>query len=194
MRLAASFALVALVSATSASLGLACTPVPSDPATVTAAANAKLPAYKGDLADRFDDGIEPHAVGLALDTYATPKGDPRLRARAEQADVVLRARINTVTGQVESGNHIYQVSFHALERLAGQHPVGDDFTVRIDAASPSLGIVQAMEGQLVGKTLVMFVKNFVRADGDAQLHFHAMPDQPDVIAAVKEAVILDEVK
>jgi hypothetical protein len=178
----------------SLALAAACTPVPSDPATVTAAANAKLPAYKGDLADRFDDGIEPHAVGLALDNYTTPKGDPQLRARAEQADVVLRGRITTVTGQVESGNHIYQVSFHALERLAGKHPVGDDFTVRIDSTSPSLGIVKAMEGQLVGKTLVMFVRNFVRPDGEAELHFHAMPDQPDVIAAVKEAVILDEVK
>jgi hypothetical protein len=172
----------------------ACTPIATDPAALTAAANAKLPPYKGDLADRFDDTIEPHAVGLALDNYAMPKGDPKLRARAQLADVVVRGRITTVTGQVESGNHVYQVSFHVLERLGGQHPVGDDFTVRFDATSPSLGIVRSMEGQLVGKTLVMFAKKFLRPDGDTEVHFHAMADEPDVIAAVKEAVILDEVK
>ncbi len=101
-----------------------------------------------------------------------------------------------MTGQIESGNRIYQVSFHAVERLAGKHSVGDDFTVRVDKTSPSLGIVRSMEGQLVGKTLDVFVKTFAHPGegGDHDLHFHAMADSADVASAVKEAVILDEVK
>jgi hypothetical protein len=173
-------------------LGLvACTPIDT---------NAKAPVdphaavYKGTLADQFDDAIESHAIGLELDNYVDPKIDPQLRARAQAADAVARARITTVTGEMESGTRLYQVSFHVVERLGGKHPVGDDFTVRIDKNSPSLGIVRSMEGQLVGKSVDVFVKAFPRADGDRDLHFHATIDSPEAAAAIRDAVILDEVK
>jgi hypothetical protein len=179
-----SVGLVALVALS------ACTPIPEGGGAVA----PKSAAYKGDLADQFDDAIEAHAIGLELDNYADPKSDARLRARAQAADIVARARVTTVTGETESGNRQYQVSFHVVERLAGKHPVGDDFTVRVDKNSPSLGIVRSMEGQLVGKSLDVFVKAFPRGDGDRDLHFHATIDSPEVAAAVHEAVILDEVK
>ncbi len=155
---------------------------------------APLPAYGGDNADQFDDTIEAHAVGLELETYAAPKNDLRLRARAQAADAVVRARIQTVTGEMGSGNRSYQLSFRTLAHLAGKRPIGDEFTVRIDKTSPSLGIVKNMEGQLVGKTLIIFAKAFGRTDGERDIHFHAASDSADVAAAVKEAVILDEVK
>jgi hypothetical protein len=170
---------------------LACTPVGG---AGPGAVDPHAAVYKGDLADQFDDAIESHAIGLELENYVDPKTDMRLRARAQAADVVARSRVTTVTGEVESGNRFYQVSFHVIERLAGKHPVGDDFTVRIDKTSPSLGIVRSMEGQLVGKTLDVFVKAFPRPDGDRDLHFHATIDSPEAAAAVREAVILDEVK
>ena len=110
------------------------------------------------------------------------------------ADIVLRARVATVTGESGGGVHSYQISFKTVERLAGKHPVGEEFTVRIDKNSPSLGIVKSMEGQLVGKTLVVFAKAFGRTDGGREIHFHAAADGADIAAAVKEAVILDEVK
>jgi hypothetical protein len=155
---------------------------------------ASLPAYGGEGADQFDDTIEPHAVGLALENYASPKSDPRLRARAQAADVVVRARVQTVTGESGSGVRSYQISFKTVERIAGKHPVGDEFTVRVDKSSPSLGIVKSMEGELVGKTLVIFAKAFGKPDGEREIHFHASADGPEVAEAVKEAVILDEVK
>jgi hypothetical protein len=151
---------------------------------------SSLPAYRGENADLFDDTIEPHAVGLELETYASPKNDPRFRARAQAGDTVIRARIKTVTG--EGGS--YQLSFKTLAVLGGKRPLGDEFTVRVDRTSPSLGIVKSMEGQLVGKTLVVFAKAFARTDADREIHFHAAPDAAEVAAAVKEAVILDEVK
>jgi hypothetical protein len=155
---------------------------------------SSLPAYGGDSADQFDDAIEAHAVGLELETYTSPKSDPRLRARAQAADVVVRARVQTVTGEAGAGSRSYQVSFKTVAHLAGKGPIGDEFTVRIDKTSPALGIVKSMEGQLVGKTLVVFAKAFSRPDGDRDIHFHASADAADVAAAVKEAVILDEVK
>jgi hypothetical protein len=162
-----------------------------DPANPPA---SSLPAYRGDVADQFDDTIEAHAVGLELENYSAPKNDVRLRARALAADTVVRARVQTVTGEAGSGAHSYQLSFRTITRLAGKHPLGDEFTVRVDKTSPSLGIVKSMEGQLVGKTLVVFAKAFARPDGDRDIHFHAAADGADVAAAVKEAVVLDEVK
>jgi hypothetical protein len=131
---------------------------------------------------------------LELENYTAPKNDVRLRARAQAADVVIRARIKTVTGEAGSGTQAYQLSFKSVAQLAGKRPLGDEFAVRVDRTSPSLGIVKSMEGQLVGKPVVVFAKAFARANGEREIHFHAAADSPDVAAAVKEAVILDEVK
>lgn len=155
---------------------------------------SSLPAYRGEVADQFDDTIEAHAVGLELENYTAPKNDLRLRARAQAADVVVRARIQTVTGEAGSGAHSYQLGFKVVATLGGKHPLGDEFMVRVDKTSPSLGIVKSMEGQLVGKPVIVFAKAFARPNGEREIHFHAAADSPDVAAAVKEAVILDEVK
>jgi hypothetical protein len=179
------------------SLGLVALPTTACGGPGASAANAEssrpLPPYSGAGARQFDDGIDPHAVGLELENFTAPKNDPRLRARALAADVVVRARVSTVTGKVSSGNRSYQISFQTVERLAGKHPVGDDFVVQVDKESPSIGIVRTMEGELVGKTLIVFVKEFAH-DGDRDLHFHASADGAETAAAVKEAVVLDEVK
>lgn len=166
----------------------------ASPEAGAAAPASTLPTYGGDSADQFDDTIEPHAVGLELESHVAANNDPKLRARAQSADIVVRARVATVTGEAGAGVNSYQISFKTVERLAGKHPVGDEFTVRIDKTSPSLGIVKSMEGQLVGKTLVVFAKAFGRTDGGREIHFHAAADGADISAAVKEAVILDEVK
>jgi hypothetical protein len=162
-----------------------------DPATSPA---SSLPAYRGEVADQFDDTIEAHAVGLELENYTAPKNDLRLRTRAQAADVVVRARIQTVTGEAGSGAHSYQLSFKVVATLGGKRPLGEEFMVRVDKTSPSLGIVKSMEGQLVGKAVIVFAKAFSRPSGEREIHFHAAADSPDVAAAVKEAVILDEVK
>ncbi len=176
-------------------VAVACVPIGCGPSTPAGSApTSSLPAYGGPAADSFDDTIEPHAVGLELENYESPKNDLRLRARAQSADVVVRARVQTVTGESGSGVRSYQLSFKTVERVAGKRPVGDEFTVRIDKTSPSLGIVKSMEGQLVGKTLVIFAKAFARPDGEREIHFHASADGPDDVEDVKEAVILDEVK
>jgi hypothetical protein len=172
----------------------ACGAASGAPSNTGAEVSRKLPAYSGDVADQFDDVIEPHAVGLELENFADPKNDLQLRARAQSADVALRARVTTVTGESSAGSRAYQITFASVERLAGKHPVGDSFTVHVDKSSPSLGIVKSMEGQLVGKVLVIFLKAFARPDGDRDLHFHASADGADTAAAVREAVILDEVK
>jgi hypothetical protein len=151
-----------------------------------------LPAYSGHATELFDDAIEPKAVGLELEQTISAKSDPRFRERSQVSDVVVRARVSTVTGKVEGVDTSYQVGFRVLSTLAGKHPVGEEFSVHFDKNSPSSGILKSFEGRLVGKTMVVFVRAFVRPDADQELHVHAAADNKDVTDAVREAVILEE--
>jgi hypothetical protein len=163
-------------------------------AGASAPGNAQNPPYRGELVDVFDDSIEPHAVGLELENRMDPRIDLKLRNRAQSSDMIVRARVSTVTGEVEGPDSGYQIGFRVIERLGGTNRIGEDFNVRVDKHTPAMGIVKSFEGRLVGKTFVLFVKAFSRPDGEREIHFHAASDGPDTIAAVKEAVVLDELK
>lgn len=151
------------------------------------AANRPLPSYVGHATELFDDAIEANAVGLDLEMPPPPKGDAKLRERAEVGDAVLRARVSTVTAKEEDSGTIYQVGFEVLDKLAGPYPPGEYFSVRVDRLTPSMGIVKSFQGRLVGKTFVVFLRMFVRPDGDRELHFHIAPDSKDEVAAVRAA-------
>jgi hypothetical protein len=182
-----AFALLALVLATG------CAPPAATPVDAPSGGEG-LPAYAGEDLDLFDDGLDSRAVGLELESQPDPTKDPRFRARSKAADVVLRARIGTVTGAAGSDSRSYQIIFKTVERIGGTHPIGDEFTLHVEKTSPSFGIVKSMEGQLIGKTLVVYVKAFSTPDGQRDLHFHASADEPALVAAVKNTVLLSEMK
>ncbi|MBS2019881.1 MAG: cobalamin ABC transporter substrate-binding protein [Deltaproteobacteria bacterium] len=153
-----------------------------------------LPAYAGRAADLFDDTIEPAAVGLDFDKGYSPKSDATLRERAQVSDAVLRVRVSTVTAKKDGPDSVYELGMHSVERLAGAHTPGDDFTVHLTKTSESHGIMKNFETRLVGTPFIAFVREFVRPDGDREIHFHLAPDTKEVKNAVGEAVILGEVK
>jgi hypothetical protein len=142
----------------------------------------------------FDDSIEPAAVGLDFDRGYSPRGDKSLRERAQMADAVLRVRVTTVTAKTEGTGNVYTLGLQTLEELAGKHPPPPRFDVVVSRSSESHGIMKSFEGRLVGKTFVGFVREFVRSDGDHELHFHLAPDSKDVKLAVGDAVLLGELK
>lgn len=57
-------------------------------------------------------------------------------------------------------------------------------------------MVKAFESNLVGATFVVSMRTFAHAGlpGDSDLHFHLSADKADVLAAVKEATLLQQVK
>jgi hypothetical protein len=57
-------------------------------------------------------------------------------------------------------------------------------------------MVRAFESSLVGATFVVAVRTFAHAGapGESDLHFHLSADKADVLAAVKEASLLQQVK
>ncbi len=153
-----------------------------------------LPGYSGHSADLFDDTIEPAAVGLDFDRGYSPRADPALRERSQVGDAVLRVKVSTVTAKTDGPDSIYQLGLHTVETIAGKHPPPADFTVTISKVSESHGIMKNFESRLVGYAFIAFVREFVRPDGDREVHFHLAPDTKEVKNAVNEALVLGEVK
>jgi hypothetical protein len=154
-----------------------------------------LPAYEAQAKVLFDDVIDPAAVGLDFDKSYAPGQDPALRERVRQADAVLRAKVMTITSRTTEGRGSYQLALVALDdQLIGPFPPASPFLMRIDESSPSNGIVKHLEGGLVGKVFIVFVKAFQRADGDQELHAHLSPDTKATARAISDAQAKDELR
>ena len=151
-------------------------------------------AYSGRQADLFDDTIEPAAVGLDFDRGYSPRLDKVLRERAQVGDAVLRVRVSTVTAKTDGPEASYQLGLHTVEKLAGDHPPPTNFTVQINKASESHGIMKNFESRLVGYSFIAFVREFVHPSGDREVHFHLAPDTKEVKAAVGDAMLMGELK
>jgi hypothetical protein len=146
-----------------------------------------LPAYTGRGSALFDDSIAPDAVGVQLDRDRNPRTDAMLRERAQLADAALRVRIATITAREDGESSSYDLTMQTVERIAGANPPPETFTVRITPESESFPLVRGRQERLVGLRFVAIVRAFVRPDGDEELHFRLEPDDPDVIAAVRDA-------
>ncbi|MGD0674289.1 MAG: cobalamin ABC transporter substrate-binding protein [Polyangiaceae bacterium] len=144
----------------------------------------------------FDDAIEPTAVGYELDSALPPTQSPVLRERTQTADAVIRARVVTVTSTPEDSGRSFQIGLRTLEGLAGsQGPAA--LTLHIRETDPAAGIVRAAESHLIGLTVIAFLRQFRARDHatpDGQLHFHIGPDSKAELRAVREAVLLGEVR
>lgn len=185
LRLSRNLRTLALVVGTASILGCA-------PATGASVKSRPLPAYAGRAADLFDDSIDPAAVGMDFDKGYTPKADPLLRERAQVSDAVLRVKVSTVTGKKDGPESTYQLELHTVEKMTGANAPPPDFTVSVSKSSEAHGIVKNFEARLVGYPFIAFVREFIRPDGDHEVHFHLSPDTKEVKSAVGDAVILGE--
>ena len=107
---------------------------------------------------------------------------------------MLRVRVATVTGKTDGPEQTYQLGLHTVEKMTGANAPPDDFTVGVNKSSESHGILKNFEGRLVGYPFIAFVREFVRPDGDKEVHFHLSPDTTEVKSAVGNAVILGEIE
>jgi hypothetical protein len=155
-----------------------------------------LPAYTGHAVELFDDVIEPVSVGYAVLPSAAPATDARLRERVQTGDAVVRARVVTVTSKREGEGHAYQLAFHTLERLAGKGPLDTDFTLDIASSDQAAGIIKAFDAGLVGNKFVVFVRAFAHPGDayEADLRFHLAGETPAELDAVKQAMLLQQVR
>lgn len=153
-----------------------------------------LPSYAGHALELYDDAIDPSAVGLDYQKSYVARTDAKLRERTQVSDAVLRVRVSTVTTKRDGPESTYQLGLHTVAQLSGSHPPPPDFTVRIDRSSESHGILRNFESRMVGYAFVAFVREFVRPDGDPELHFHLAADTREVTAAIADAIALHDPK
>jgi hypothetical protein len=152
-----------------------------------------LPSYAGRATELFDDAIDARAVGLDLEGLGVPpRSDTLLRERTQVGDAVMRVRIDTVTSRGDGVSERYDLGLRVIDKIAGAQDIPEEFTVRVDKNSPSVGIVKSFQGRLGGKIFIAFLREFVRPDGDSESHFHLARDGKDVEAAVREAAALAE--
>ena len=154
------------------------------------------PPYTGRPAELFDDGIDPIAVGYQLEPGPPPATDAKLRERVQTADAVVRARVVTVTSKQEDTGRSWQLGLHTLGVISGSSPPATDFQLEVEATDPGAGMVKAFEASLVSATFVACLRTFARpgAPGESDLHFHLSADKADVLDAIKQAALLQQVR
>jgi hypothetical protein len=159
------------------------------PATAPAAQN--LPIYAGSAIQLFDDRIDPTAVGLA-DVAENPRTDSTLRARTQNAEVVARTRVSTVSVDSVGGRPVYRLRFTFIEPpIIARGFSGDQVDISVRDDSPAFGIVKWLDTKLIGHSFVGFFHRFA-GNNEPEVRFHLSPDDPHVLAAVRDASALSE--
>ncbi len=151
-----------------------------------------LPAYDAEAQARFDDSIDPVMVGLSLDKPIY-RGDLRLRDRSQAADFIVRAKLTTVTEERSEVSRSFVLLFKPTERVGGKESAPDPVEVHVHDRTPSFGMIVNVKDKLRGRTAIVLGKRF-KADGAARLHVVVLPDDPEVLEAVRENIALEELK
>jgi hypothetical protein len=154
-------------------------------------AAGKFPAWEGHGRELFGDFVDPSALGLE-----TGKSDPALAERARQSELVARVRVTTVSSEgLMDGDRRYTIALQVVPPpLATPKLPGEVVEIRVGATSPAYGLVRQLDTALQGRTFVGFFYRFAGAEGEAVTHFHLATDSEAVVAAVKQAVILGELR
>ena len=148
--------------------------------------------YQGQATTLFDDRIDPNAVGLA-DVQSKPRIDPVLRARAQAAEAVARARIATVTVDSAAGKPVYRLNLDLGGGSIVRRGFNDEHVeISVRPDSPAFGVVKWLDTRLIGRTFVAFFHRYAGPE-EVMLKFHLSADDPEVLAAVREAATLREI-
>ena len=147
-----------------------------------------LAPYEKEQTQLFDDTIDAAAVGLDINQTFDPSADPNFDNRVRQSDAIMRARVLTVSSRGDISKPTFQLTLQTQgDPFTERRTVKSPFQLRIDSTSPSAGIVKHLESGLIGKTFIVLVREFVRADGDTELHFHISPDTKLMTKALQDS-------
>lgn len=151
----------------------------------------EFPVYGNSAAQLFDDRIEPMAVGLA-GVENDPRLDPILRQRTQNAEVVGRTRVTTVNIDSVGGKPVYRLRFKLLDPpVVARGFTSDQLEVAVADDSPAFGIVKWLDARLIDYSFIGFFRRFA-GNPEPQVRFHLSADDPQLMAAVRDASALRE--
>jgi hypothetical protein len=150
----------------------------------------------------FDDGIDTQPPSAGFEPGASPVDSERLRERTQLGDCVARVRVVTITSTASEEGTSWQIGLHTLETLAGDSPVGTDWTLRVDDRGEAASALRVLGGRLIDRPFIAFLRQFARAQGESggeggregELHFHLAAEDQDQLGAVRVAALLAQVK
>jgi hypothetical protein len=161
-----------------------------DAGPAASAAGAGLPKWDAHDREVFDDALDPAAVGLQMEG-PSPRMDRFLRERSQRAEVVGYMKISTVTVDTIGETKRVHVGVDvATPTLAKPRIADKSFELSMGAGSSVLP--SGFESRLRNKTFIGFVRRYIGDDGEPVVHWHLSANTPEVAAAVKDAVALQE--
>ena len=140
---------------------------------------AGKPAYAAEEATLFNDLFRPELFGLDAIEPA-PENDRLLPDRVARADVIVAARVVTVTRESDGRGGTYRVVVEPVARPLVGPPTDAPLALTVREKSHAYAFIDANRNACVGIRTLLFARSY-----DDGLHFHASVDTP----AVREAVI-----
>jgi hypothetical protein len=168
----------------------------SDAIPVAVEPGRPLPAYRGAAVGLFDDGIDPQPANAGFEPGAAPAETRMVRERTALGDWVGRVRVVTITSTRSGAGGTWQLALHTLETLAGEPLAETDWTLGGRDDGAAAGVMQALEGRLVDRTFIVFLREFAPSEAGErrELHFHLAGEDQDQLGAVRVAALLAQVK
>jgi hypothetical protein len=155
------------------------------------ASGAGLPKWDTHDREVFDDALDPAAVGLQMEG-PSPRSDRFLRERSQLAEVVGYMRVSTVTvDTIGDGAKRVHVGVEVAQPTLAK-PRIEEKSFELSLGSGSSVLPAGFESRLRGRTFIGFVRRYATDEGESVVHWHLSANSPEVAAAVKEAVALQE--
>lgn len=152
-----------------------CSPAATTPAL------RDLPPYEGEPARLFDDSLSLRLANPAL----APDGERLLAIRANEADAIFVARLDTITERSQGTKSRFVLVFTPERALSGELP-SEPIPVEVRPDHPSHGMVRSQRARLLRTHGVVFLKWF-QQDNEMRAHVRVEPDEPALHDAVVAA-------
>lgn len=142
-----------------------------------------LPDYSGAMQRIFDDEFGGLTLGTSLsDLEAGTNG--LLSKRILSAQKISVCSVDTVTEGSVGPNLAAIVDLRSPGLSLTSSGPGDCPKLQVAATSFSYSVLRQSGGSLVGKSVVIFVRDF-KEDGNVRKHWHVEPDRPEIRASVQ---------
>lgn len=141
----------------------------------------RLPPYTAEAAELFDDSLTPEIFGVEQRNDVTE--EEVFSDLVKAADHIARVRLTTVARSRAGRRTRYLIVLQPLDVIAGPEPESP-LEVSVGLASPSTGLLRALDTEAVGKKFIVFLKRY-RANGEPVWHFRGITDTADALAAIR---------
>jgi hypothetical protein len=143
-----------------------------------------LPSYSGVMRNLFDDEFGGFALGMAWENSVASQS-ALTEKRALSARQIALCSVGTVTEGSNGQNLAAIVELKSPGKsLIGAAEV-ECPKLQVPGTSFSYSILRQTGGSLVGKSVVIFVRDF-NDGGETSWHWHVEPDRPDIRATVRQ--------